>query len=97
MVKAYQRGSSKNCHMAIRRRHGGDIIRMAFTHGSPQMAYRVDFQMKMFLMASTIIVFFFSSFSGASLHSLADLKHQNGVLAARLVTMSLRSLSEVNI
>jgi len=53
--------------------------------------------MRVFLIFSTIAVFSFSTFSGASIHTLAEVKAENGVFAARLTAMSLRALSEVNI
>ena len=85
--------------MVISRRRSRAYLWLArTTRRHKKIAFGMDTKMKTFLSVATAICFIFATFSGACIRTLADMPADNtGIIAAKLVTLDIQQLGEVDI
>lgn len=87
----------QNCVVASYGWNSGSHLRLALTEKYKRSDYRLDCKMKVFLSSVTITCFVFSAVAGISTHTLMEAEVRKNIIATKLVTLSLRELSQEDI
>lgn len=94
---ANQGNSPESCETPHSLRGDWNYVRLAPPREHTQGYRGIGIKMKVYLVCTSLLVFSFSTVAGANLRTVAELHRQNGIIAAQLISMTLKQLGEQNI